>query len=151
MYQETDYDYSKYLGPDWKKALASRSKKVACIVTNHVGMLDWHHFLGRIFYCTFVMRREIDDIPLMGGATRVMQCFPADRTASQEEREKLVAEIKNRMKGVENGVYARPVWIAADSVTHNGTGIIPFKRGAFESLCAVKPCVLLYDRHFGSI
>ena len=81
-YEETDYNYEKYLGPDWRHQLSKRTKRIGCIVTNHVHLLDWVPFLGRTFYCTFVMRKEIENIPLMGAATKSMQCFPTDRGAS---------------------------------------------------------------------
>jgi len=121
------------------------------VVTNHVHFLDWLLLVGRHYFCTFVMRSDFKKMPVMGTATNTMQCFYVSRTATEEENNKLVASLTQRMKDVENGVYERPVWIAAESICANGSGLIPFKRGAFDSLCAVQPCVFRYDLIFRGI
>ena len=55
------------------------------------------------------------------------------------------------MKEAESGEFPRPLWIAAESVCNNGSGLIHFKRGAFDSLCAIKPCVYKFDQLFPGI
>ena len=84
-FKEIDYDYSKYLGKDWRQDLNNRTKKAACVVTNHVQFIDWILFVSRYYSCTFVMRSDFGKVPIMGTATKTMQCFEVKRGANKEE------------------------------------------------------------------
>jgi len=62
-----------------------------------------------------------------------MQTLYLKKSKTAEEREAVTAQILDAQKEVADGIRKRPLCIFAEGTTSNGTGIHPFKRGAFLS------------------
>lgn len=82
-------------------------------------------------------------MPVIGKGSQIIQCLYLKRGDTKENRLETLKRIKERQEISEQGL-APILHIFAEGCTTNGTKLIKFKRGAFDSLKAVKPIVLQY-------
>lgn len=67
------------------------------------------------------------------------------RSGNEEQKQKIVDMIKDRQDAIESGKSnMSPICIFPEGATSNNTVIGTFHRGAFESLCAVRPVTFKY-------
>ncbi len=57
----------------------------------------------------------------------------------------MVNDIKDRQTLIEESVDCPPFLVFAEGGTSNGTCILPFKRGAFQSIKAISPVYIKYS------
>jgi lysophosphatidylcholine acyltransferase/lyso-PAF acetyltransferase len=81
--RELDYDYSEYLGPDYK-ATQQLPKFVSMLVCNHSSWCDTF-MLQNKFWNAFVAKKEVRYVPLMGLISQAMGCIFIARSAAQSE------------------------------------------------------------------
>jgi len=72
------------------------------------------------------------------------------RGDTKEKRLLLLEKIKERQIQSEQGLSV-PIHIYPEGATTNGSAILPFKKGAFASLRAVKPYTFCYWSAFGNL
>jgi 1-acyl-sn-glycerol-3-phosphate acyltransferase len=68
-----EFDYSKYLGPDYKND-KRKSKYTSTIVTNHVSWLD-SIILFCCFECSFAPSKEFKSVPGVGVLAQAIDCI----------------------------------------------------------------------------
>ena len=86
-YDESQVDYSKYLGPDWKKNKFDK-KRVSTIVCNHIGFLEILLWMSVLTPPAFTPAHFVKKYPIGDSYCRALQCIYIDRTASQESLNK---------------------------------------------------------------
>ena len=143
-----DADYSKWLGPEWKSDLKEfrDSKKAGTYVSNHVGVVDIM-MMHRVFYggLGFVAADFLSKVALLSKCISVSEGLFISREGSREERLSGVTNIVARQRELEDKNCPRnPLLIFPEGFTSNNTTINKFRRGGFESLCAVMPLVIKY-------
>lgn len=116
---------------------------VPLIVSNHVGMMDILVLLSQ-YPMSFVADNGIRRFYLIG---RFWGCV-ADRIGcifvsreSEESRKAAKLALQEIVK-IKNGTCIFP-----EGTTSNGSGILPFKQGAFDLLVPVQPVLLQYERN----
>lgn len=72
-------------------------------------------------------------------------CIMIARGGSEDERNQIVEQIKERQRIIEEEGEYPPVVIFAEGGTSNGRYLLQFKRGAFAGLHAVKPVIIRYS------
>ncbi|KAH8741532.1 hypothetical protein FG386_003174 [Cryptosporidium ryanae] len=142
------------------------------IVSNHISMLDVSFFMKYVA-CGFVAQKEICKNYILGTVADIIGCIYVDRNC-KETRSKAKSLIKERQlerykiinsnetielrkwnkywfnvldlsAKMEKKIHTNLLVIFPEGTTTNGTTIIPFKTGAFESLTPVQPVVLHYN------
>ena len=76
-------------------------------------------------------------------------CIFISRGGSAEELQKIVDEIDERQRMIEDFGEFPPVIIFPEGGTSNSSCILPFKKGAFLGMRAVKPIFVRY--RFGTM
>ena len=91
-------------------------------------------------FVSYLGKAEARKIPFVGFlCDPLMQLLISrDVRAEKSERDLIVSQIEQRQIAAEQGELP-PVVIFPEGATTNGTSVITFKRGAFNSLRAVKP------------
>ena len=79
-------------------------------------------------------------MPVLCGILLGMQAFFIDRTSG----EVAVQQIIDKQEAIEKDPRHPPIMIMPEGTQSNGKYLLPFKRGAFESLKAVVPIVLKF-------
>lgn len=127
--RKLDFDYSEYLGPDYKETM-KLPKKISTIVSNHSSWFD-PLLLNNIFACGFVAKREVKTAPVGGVIAMALGSIFISRGGSPEELQKIVDEIDERQRMIEDYGEYPPFIVFPEGGTSNGSCILPFKRGAF--------------------
>jgi 1-acyl-sn-glycerol-3-phosphate acyltransferase len=137
--KRVDYDYSKYLGKDWKKTYDGAGIFVQNHQTPQDVMMSW---MVQRPQPGALGKRESLKVPLtkyLVGPLEFM-LVGRDKKDSAEVRARLLEDIKTRQIKAENGEMP-PLLIYPEGATTNGSHIIKFKKGAFMSLRKIKPHV----------
>ena len=80
-YDENDTDYSKYLGPDWKKN-KFKGKRVSTMVSNHIGFLEIVAFMSTFeLPPAFVAAHFIRNFPIGRSYISALQGIYANRAS----------------------------------------------------------------------
>jgi len=126
-----------------KHLLRSNYPRMNIYIANHTSWIDILAFL-----CTtntvpsFVAKKSIKAIPLLGYDSQVWQCIYVDRLS---HREGVSSTLKERATNFE----MPPVVVFPEGTTSNGKQLIKFHTGGFLSGAPVRPVVLRYPyKHF---
>mmetsp|Transcript_21910 Transcript_21910/g.19452 ORF Transcript_21910/g.19452 Transcript_21910/m.19452 type:complete len:252 (+) Transcript_21910:363-1118(+) len=141
-----DYDYSKWLGPDYSKTKAASGS-----VSNHCSWVD-SFIISYIFGgANFVSKSSNIKIPMMGKIGIATNTLFVDRAGTKEEKDKIVQQIEERqqMKIKEKGEGFN-LHIFPEGFTTNNTHVLPFKRGAFASFLPLRPIAFKYSSKYFS-
>ena len=144
---ESEVDYSKYLGPNYRNE-KFKGNRVSTVISNHIGFLDILMYGtcedGR--YCAYTPAEFIAEVWLGLISTRVVQCIYMNRDSAKDGRDKTVEEIIQRQELIENSEADWP-WqlIFAEGSVTNGKNLSRFRRGGFSGLKAIQPCIVKYD------
>lgn len=138
--RKVDFDYSEYLGTDYKKTTVY-PKRVSTLVCNHQSWVDMT-MLFQYFRNAFVSKASVINAPVMGLVAQAMSCIFIGRGVSQADRDGLVNQITDRQRQVEEEGDVPHFVIFPEGGTSNGTCLLPFKRGAFMANKAVRPIVM---------
>jgi len=94
---------------------------------------------------SYLADSKVMKIPIVRSLFVGAEGLVCPRGGSNEEKQKLVELIRERQKSIEeNRNTQSPIFIFAEGATTNNTVIGPFKRGASESLCSVRPVTFQY-------
>lgn len=130
--EKVKYDYSKYLGPDWKLSFDNPST----IVENHSCWLD---ILTSIYlkFPGFAAKEGIRNWPFCAAIAHGNSTFYLNRaTTTKEDREFQLQEINRRQEEVKKGLYP-PIILYPEGGTTNNTELLQFKGGAFRGLHSI--------------
>lgn len=142
---QLDFDYSFYLGPDYKST--QDDKPCSTIVSNHVSWLDTIILIKR-FRPNFAASLEWKNAPMVGKLIKSYDSICIPRGGSEEERAFTLQEIGKRQQLIEEGSGYQKFLIFAEGGTTNGTAILKFKKGAFFAEKPVTPVVMKYQYVF---
>ncbi|KXZ44581.1 hypothetical protein GPECTOR_65g199 [Gonium pectorale] len=133
-----------------------------CYVSNHCSWVDIVLYMSA-FFPSFVAKKEVSGLPLVGPISRAMQCLFVDREARLAAAAAEAAEargdgggggggqgmsqlVKERMlRKAGGGSSELPMLLFPEGTTTNNRYLMPFKRGAFVAGVPVQPLVLRYD------
>lgn len=136
-------DYSKWLGPEWEQEYRefSKTKKAGTYVANHTGVSDIIQLLRAYKGALgFVAADFLKKVAIFAKCITVSEGLFIAREGSRDELLSGVTDIVARQRELEDLNCPRnPLLVFPEGYTNNNTHINKFKRGAFESLCAVVP------------
>ena len=137
--------YKKYFGPDYK---IDYDSKFCCHISNHTCAYDM--LISMALYGTgFVAKIGITKVPIIGTLLNYLQSIFVDRS-STNSKSNITDEIIQRQKDYMEGRPVMPFMIFPEGTTNSGRHLLPFKRGAFNSLLPVKATFIhpnLYDNY----
>lgn len=141
-------DYSHWLGPGYKSLPEER---VSTYVANHMGYPDapgvLYSLKGNV---SFLAADHVAHVPFVGTLVTYLEGLFCPRGGTLEEKKKIVDLIAERQRSTEEGTCTKsPIMIFPEGSTSNNTHLVKFKRGAFESMCSVKPLTIKY--HSGGV
>ena len=113
------------------------------VVCNHIGFCEILALISSPLHCGFAPKEDLKNVPLVGGLARGLQSLFIHRGTDDEIRQKIVGQIAERQRQIEvqNMPYNR-LCLFAEGTTTNGTGLMKFKRGAFNSMRTVVPAFI---------
>lgn len=138
--RKVDYDYSEYLGPNYKKEQIL-PKHVSTLIVNHSTWIDTQ-MLVQYYMNAFVSKEGLRNAPAFGLISQAMGCIFIKRDAGVGVKNDVIGQISERQRLTEEFGEFPPLVIFPEGGTSNGTCILPFKRGAFSALRAVTPIVM---------
>ena len=138
-----DYDYSEYLGKDYKQNMKS-IKKVSTIICNHVSWIDTQ-CLYQYFQLAFTLDIGFKKAPLMANLGNVVDSIYLPRGGTEEKRMAALNAIKDRQDLIESTGEYTTLLVFPEGGTTNGSGLIKFKKGAFYAEKTVKPVMMRYN------
>lgn len=141
--KKADYDYTEYLGPDYKKT-NKKTKRVSTIISNHTSWLDPVVFI-KTLRPAFSPSAEFRHLPLVGNLIDALDSIYIPRGGSEEKKAKALADIRERQELIEETGKYTPFLIFAEGGTTNGTQVMKFKKGGFFAEKTVKPCFIKYN------
>lgn len=83
-------------------------------------------------------------MPLFGKLCDISESIYMPKGGSKEKMEAALSVISERQESIETTGKYSPFVIFAEGTTSNGTGILKFRRGAFNGLKRVSPTILKY-------
>ena len=140
-----DYDYTKYLGPDYKSKYRP-IERVPTMVGNHVSWLD-SMVTTKYYELAFTLKSEMRNFPLFGTLAKVVDSIFISRGGTDEDRDQIIKQLCDRQELIETTGEYQTLLIFPEGTTTNGTAIMQFKKGALVSERTLKPVVLKYDTH----
>jgi 1-acyl-sn-glycerol-3-phosphate acyltransferase len=136
--EKVDYDYSKWLGKDYK-----RNDKPAAHICNHTSWLDIVLFLDKI--CSgFISSVHVKSFPFIGYIATTLGCIFVDRN-DKKNREQSLNVVNNKLVDIYEGRDMSKILIFPEGTTSNTTSILPFKKGAFATKLPIKPYVITFE------
>ena len=137
--------YQRYFGPDYK---IDYDSKFSCYISNHTCAYDM--LISMASYGTgFVAKIGITEVPIIGTLLKLLQSIFVDRS-STNSKNNITDEIIQRQKDFIEGKAVMPFMIFPEGTTNSGRHLLPFKRGAFNSLLPIKATIIhpnLYENY----
>ena len=124
-----DFDYSEWLGPGYKEKQVLPAQIATHVGAPHSCWLDTTVTLVFENH-TFCVKKEGENVPVLSGILHGNQSFFIDRTSGDVA----VQQIRERQDAGEKDTCNPPIMIYPEGSQGNGNYMLPFKRGAFESL-----------------
>ena len=137
--------YKKYFGPDYK---IDYDRKFGCYISNHTCAYDMVISMA-LFGTGFVAKIGVTKIPVIGPFLQTIQSIFVDRS-NTNSKNNILDIIFERQKDFFEGKPVMPFMIFPEGTTNSGRHLLPFKRGAFNSLLPVKATIILpnlYDNY----
>ena len=142
---EDEIDYSKYLGPEWKKN-KFKGKRVSTIISNHIGFVEVLMYASIMRTPAFTPAHFVKKFPIGHHYCAAIQCIYVNRTEGKEQLDKAVQGFIDRQKLIENSdLDYGPLCVFAEGSVTNGLNLSNFRRGGFVGNMAVQPCLMKYD------
>ena len=117
-------------------------------ISNHIGgFFDVACYLTGPKVPAFTPLEKFRKIPIFGYICEAIQCVWIDRGAPKDQLDIMVEAVMERQRKivVEKESF-NPVLSFAEGVNNNGTHLLKFKRGAFQSLLPVRPCYIVVQK-----
>ena len=144
----TDYDYSYYLGSEYK-GKQRLPVQTPTLISNHVSQYDNVAICAR-YSPDFVADSATLKMPIIGKLNIFAGCLfvSIEGEKSNDERNKIMDVIRERQVLAEKTKEVNQVAIFPEGSTSNGNYLLPLKRGAFDSFKPIKPIVLKYSDYW---
>ena len=111
--------------------------RCSTIISNHVGLIDILNFVCSPMQPGFVAKDDVSRMKIINALTNGLQSIYITRTDAKS-REATLNTIKNRTIEIEDECKTwAPFMIYPEGSTSNGSHILKFKRGAFDSMRTV--------------
>jgi 1-acyl-sn-glycerol-3-phosphate acyltransferase len=136
--ERVEYDYIKFLGPDYKK-----NEKPAAYISNHTSWLDIVLLLDKTG-SGFISSIHVKSFPMIGYIATILGCIFVDRD-DKKNRENSLNMVNSKLLNIYNGVDLGRIAIFPEGTTSNTTSILPFKKGAFATKLPLKPYVVTFE------
>ena len=137
--------YKRYFGPDYK---IDYDSKFCCYISNHTCVYDM--IISMALYGTgFVAKVGMMNTPIIGTLLQNLQSIFVDRS-DVNAKNNITDIILERQKNYMQGKAVMPFMIYPEGTTNSGRHLLPFKKGAFNSLLPVKATFIhpnLYEKH----
>lgn len=141
--EKKDFDYSFYLGPDYKKT-QQMPPKAPTIIVNHSSWFDNVVLIRSSLLPGFAAKIETKKVPVLRQNIIGLRSIFISRGASEEERAQIITMIHERQQKVLDDPTFPQICIYPEGTQTNGKTLIPFKKGAFFSMLPVTPVVIKY-------
>lgn len=143
--KEVDFDYSEYLGKDYKKTqIVPKHAPSAYVWSGHTSWID-NLITMAAYGSTFLGKESLAKVPFVGYILTVHGMMYVNRAGSAEEKDRVVTELVERLKLTEDEGKYSPIGVFPEGTTFNNGYILPFKRGVFVGDTSIKPGYLHYD------
>ena len=137
-----DYDYSPYLGPDYRKEMP---KEAPTLINNHSHFLDIPTVVASGYLPTYFAKKTVQQFPFFGKVADAIQTLYVDRAGTKEEQEKVMEKIRAKQQSIIDSDFVQPcLSINPEGTETNGRVMLPFRKGAFGSLLPVRPQLFNY-------
>ncbi len=133
-----DYDYSKYLGKDYKKDV-----KPAAYISNHTSWIDILLYMDKLG-AGFIASIHVKSFPLVGYVAQALGCIFVDRD-DKSGRGNSLTLVNEKLNNIYSNSDYSIFTIFPEGTTSNTTSILPFKKGAFTSKLPIKPYVIKFE------
>eukprot|EP00347_Sterkiella_histriomuscorum_P007119 403350191 len=143
-YKQIDYDYSEYLGKDYKKTQKTPENPGSIVMQGHASWID-NLIAIRQYGCSFVGKESLKKAPLLGQILNVHGMLFVNRGGTQEERDQQIEQIVDRQRKCETTGRYTALGVFAEGTTTNNQYVLPFKRGAFVGNCSILPGFVHYE------
>ena len=97
--EKVDFDYSEYLGEDYKMEY-KKGKKIPTMISNHVSWID-SQILFKYYSLAFIIAKIYKKIPVFSSLAQTIDSVFIDRGGSVEARQKIIDDIKERQEKIE--------------------------------------------------
>ena len=115
-----DFDYSKWLGPNWRQDLEvfKKTKRVSTYIPNHTGLFDIFITLnGTLGMTSFVAGIHMKRTPCFNSSIEAGDGIYSERTGEKKKAIQEVTEISTRQQEIESGNSNRkPLVIYAEGL-----------------------------------
>ncbi|KAF4671307.1 Lysophosphatidylcholine acyltransferase 2 [Perkinsus olseni] len=115
------------------------------IVPNHVSYFDILVMLSRSHPVSFVAKKAVAAYPVIGDIATSLGSVYVDRTKDPEERDQTMGIIEKKQRSVMEGRSRYQLCVFAEGTTSNGTCLMHYHDGAFDSMLPVQPVYLEYS------
>jgi 1-acyl-sn-glycerol-3-phosphate acyltransferase len=126
--------------------------KAPIAVSNHCGWFEIVFLYVRGY--AFLMKKALINNPVLNLYSGPIHCLGVGRE-SEEDRERVKAEIQKRVDQFMSGEHLKPLVIFPEGTVGNGKELLTFKKGAFTHGTPIKIFALRYDtdqtKVYGSI
>lgn len=139
----SDFDYSYYLGKDYKRN-QQLPKKTSTIVSNHTSWLDAPVLIAA-YHPGFCVNEESRSVPFLNTLIDCLNSVYIQRQGSPAQRKQMLEAISHRQQLGEKDPRFNQFVIFPEGTQSNGAYLGTFKKGGFASLQAVQPCVMKYN------
>jgi lysophosphatidylcholine acyltransferase/lyso-PAF acetyltransferase len=138
--EDTNIDYSEYLGPDWK----AEWDGAPTYISNHTSWLDIMYIVTH-FFPGFVAKAEVETTPGVGTLATLLGSVYISRVGdgSKDSKKLIFKSIIDRQNDFMAGKTKSKFCIFPEGSTTNGKYLLSFKKGAFMSLNPVQPMTAL--------
>lgn len=144
-YQQKNFDYTYYLGPDYKQKQVLPPHNSCYVCAGHTSTIDNFITFSQYGNQNVLAKESLRKEFVVGRALEAMGTLFIERSGSEEAREQLVQTIIKRQLANETSDDPTPDLIYADSTTSNNAYFIPMKRGAFAGLRPLTPVILHFE------
>jgi lysophosphatidylcholine acyltransferase/lyso-PAF acetyltransferase len=134
-----NYDYSKYLGKDYKK-----DDKPAAYICNHTSWFDIILLIDRIS-SGFITGAHVKDFFMIGYIATTLGCIFVDRDDKNNRGKSLSNILTNKLTNIYESKDVSRIAIFPEGTTSNTTSILPFKKGAFIAKLPLQPYVITFE------
>ena len=136
-HSEESVDYSKYLGPDWRKNKFD-GKRVSTLIANHVTFIDIGVWCTCMTPPAFTPASFVQKLRMGDFYCRALNCLYIDRSSSKEGLDRTVNQMMERQRLIEKSdLDWGPICIFAEGSVTNGKNLSRFRRGGFQANVAV--------------
>ncbi|KAF4673925.1 Lysophosphatidylcholine acyltransferase 2 [Perkinsus chesapeaki] len=115
------------------------------IVSNHVSYFDILIMLSRSRPVAFVAKKSVAKYPVSGDICTSLGSVYVSRAKDPKEREQVMQAIIDKQKRVMSGDSRYQLCVFAEGTTSNGTSLMHYHDGAFDSMLPVQPVYLEYS------